>query len=90
MLNLFRQIPLSERPTARKYFLWQHGSDKLTSQQTWDMYKAYLDRTSVLLPLPPALYRTVPSWIKQTILLEWPMFRFHEEEDGQKALAEQR
>lgn len=57
---------------------------------TWDNYKRYLGRTSIVIPVPPGLYRPLPEWFKRTVLLDFPMFRFDEEKDGKAALDEQR
>ena len=38
-------------------------------------YTAYIEETSILIPLPNGLYRALPSWIKQTCLFEWEMYR---------------
>lgn len=54
----------------------------------WANYKRYLSRTSILIPIPPPLYRPLPEWIKRTILLDLPMYRFDEEKDGRKAVEE--
>ncbi|CAK7219960.1 hypothetical protein SBRCBS47491_004027 [Sporothrix bragantina] len=80
-------MSLSERPAAAKRYA--AGGD------TWDAYRAYLHRTSILIPLPPALYAPLPVWLKRTLLLEFPLYVFDpakhevpqrvqgEEEDGQ-------
>ncbi|KAK8219876.1 hypothetical protein M8818_000850 [Zalaria obscura] len=60
-------LPLQERPGAKKRF--EKG-------QGWPEYRDYLDRTSILIPLPPWLYRRVPVWLKRTVLLEWPIYVF--------------
>ena len=56
----------------------------------WKNYKAYLATTSIVLPVPPRLYRPLPEWMKRTILLDFPMFKFDEEKDGKAALDEAR
>jgi len=43
-------------------------------------YRAYLDETSVLVPIPPTLYRPLPKVLKRTILLDFPLYRFDESE----------
>lgn len=37
-------------------------------------YNVYRSRTSPLIPLPPALYGSLPVWIKVAFLLELPMY----------------
>ena len=37
-------------------------------------YLAYRERTSPVLPLPPALYAALPRLAKQVLLLELPMY----------------
>ncbi|KAK8942296.1 hypothetical protein KSP40_PGU018768 [Platanthera guangdongensis] len=37
-------------------------------------YNVYGSRTSPLIPLPPALYGSLPVWIKVAFLLELPMY----------------
>lgn len=52
----------------------------LSAQQpvnnAWENYKQYLAETSILIPLPPVLYRRLPEWVKHTILLDWPMYAY--------------
>lgn len=48
--------------------------------EAWAAYRAYLYDTSVLIPLPPALYRPLPKIVKRTILLDLPLYRFDESE----------
>lgn len=52
--------------------------------------QAYLNRTSILFPIPPSVYRPLPGWFKQTVLLDLPMYKFDEDKDGKEALEEQR
>jgi hypothetical protein len=56
----------------------------------WANYKAYLSRTSILIPVPPALYKPLPGWLKKTLLFDLPMFNFDEKKDGDEALEEER
>ena len=60
-------LTLQERPAAKKRY---------ESGNNWEGYKHYLDSTSILIPLPPQLYRPLPTIIKRTILMEWPMYVF--------------
>lgn len=52
--------------------------------------QAYLNRTSIFFPIPPSLYRPIPTAIKQTLLLDFPMFKFDEHKDGKEAVEEER
>lgn len=82
------QIPLSEKPTARRYFLWQHGEQKLANSTAWDRYQSYLSQTSIFFPMPKSLYGNLPPWVKRRLLLDFEVFRFDETSDGAKALQE--
>ncbi|PSS03732.1 hypothetical protein PHLCEN_2v3957 [Hermanssonia centrifuga] len=64
------------------------GTAQPAYPDAWINYKKYLSETSVLIPLPPALYRPLPGWIKRTVLLDWGMYRFDEATDGKRALKE--
>lgn len=61
-------LTLQERPGAKKRY--EAGGPQ------WEAYKNYLNRTSILIPLPPALYTPLPAIIKRTLLLEWPIYVF--------------
>ena len=60
-------LTLQERPAAKKRY---------ESGNNWEGYEHYLNSTSILIPLPPQLYRPLPRIIKRTILMEWPMYVF--------------
>lgn len=60
-------LPLQERPGAKKRY--ENGNN-------WEGYKRYLESTSILIPLPPRLYRPAPVWVKRSVLMEWPLFVF--------------
>ena len=60
-----------------------------SENDTYARYKAYRDRTSIIVPLPPAVYRPLPQIVK-TLLGDYPMYRFNEETDGRQALEEAR
>ena len=38
-----------------------------------ESFRRYRDETSILIPLPPAMWRTLPPWLKAA-LFEWPMY----------------
>lgn len=82
-------IPTAEKPTARRYFLMSHGSEDPEYPNAWSNYKEYLDSTSLLFPLPPAIYRRLPTWFKHTVLLDWGIYRFDEGADGKRVIEEQ-
>lgn len=83
-------LPLAEKPTAKRYYLLSHGSNAVESgANPWGAYKTYLNKTSILFPILPALYAPLPTWLKQSVLLDFPLFKFDEAVDGPKALEEQ-
>jgi hypothetical protein len=84
-------IPTAEKPQARKFYLMSHGPDvDGRNANAWRHYKVYLERTSILIPIPPAVYSQFPVWLKRTVLLDFSMYYFDEEKDGPKVLAEAR
>jgi hypothetical protein len=94
-------LPTAEKPAAKKQFLtsYSHDSNSPSSERfsnpepkndSWAKYKDYLARTSILIPFPPALYRSLPEVVKRTVLLDFPFYRFDEEKDGREALEEER
>ncbi|KAI1328972.1 hypothetical protein F5Y16DRAFT_138983 [Xylariaceae sp. FL0255] len=60
-------LPLSERSGAKKRY---------EKDMNWEGYSRYLNRTSILIPFPPQIYERLPTFIKRTILLEFPMYVF--------------
>lgn len=60
-------LPLQERSGAKKRY--EKG-------QNWEGYSRWLRRTSILIPFPPQLYEPLPTFIKRTIFLEFPMYVF--------------
>jgi hypothetical protein len=67
LLMFVSGLTLSERPGAKKRY--EKGAN-------WEGYKRYLNRTSILIPFPPQLYEHLPTIIKRTVLLEFPMYVF--------------
>ncbi|KAF3764533.1 DUF1295-domain-containing protein [Cryphonectria parasitica EP155] len=67
LLMFLSGLPLSERPGAKKRY--EKGDN-------WDGYRRYLDRTSILIPFPPWLYEKVPTVLRRTVFLEFPMYVF--------------
>lgn len=72
-------LTLQERPGAKKKYE-ADGPDG----EGWKQYKRWTERTSILLPLPPQLYAPLPTFIKRTILCEWPMYVFDPEKHADK------
>lgn len=67
LLMFVSGLTLSERPKAKARY------DK---GNNWDGYKRWLDRTSILIPFPPALYEKMPTILKRTVFLEFPLYVF--------------
>ncbi|KAI1105585.1 DUF1295-domain-containing protein [Jackrogersella minutella] len=67
LLMFVSGLPLSERPGAKKRY--ENGSN-------WEAYRQYLNRTSILIPFPPQIYERLPTFLKRTIFLEFPMYTF--------------
>ncbi|BFZ53158.1 hypothetical protein PYCC9005_000181 [Savitreella phatthalungensis] len=59
-------LPLQEKPAQKKQ---AEGDDP-------DAYIDYLDRTSIFFPVPPALYRPLPRFIKRSIMLDFPFYQY--------------
>ncbi len=60
-------LTLQERPGAKKRY--EAGTN-------WDAYARYLHRTSILIPFPPQLYAPLPTILKRTLFLEFPIYVF--------------
>ncbi len=75
LLFFFSGMNLSERPGAAKRYVEPHGPDD-DARRLWVHFQDYLRRTSIIIPLPPALYAPLPTWIKRTLLLEFPIYVF--------------
>lgn len=60
-------LTLQERPGAKKRY---------EKDNHWDEYSRYLNRTSILIPFPPQLYVKMPTILKRTIFLEFPIYVF--------------
>ncbi|KAJ9151875.1 DUF1295-domain-containing protein [Pleurostoma richardsiae] len=67
LLMFVSGVPLSERPGAK---------NRYEENRNWEAYRAYLDRTSILIPFPPQIYVHLPIFVKRTIFLEFPMYVF--------------
>lgn len=99
LLLFLSGVPTAEKPSQEKYFLMSHGIEGGKSLEPfgktqhesdpWKRMKGYRERTSLLLPLPPSLYKPLPSFIKTSLLLDLPIYRFDEKKDGPKAIEEE-
>ncbi|KAI1643390.1 DUF1295-domain-containing protein [Daldinia loculata] len=67
LLMFVSGLPLSERPAAKKRY--EKGLN-------WEGYRRYLNRTSILIPFPPQIYERLPTIVKRTVFLEFPMYVF--------------
>ena len=67
LLMFLSGLPLQERPGAKKRY---------ESGNNWSSYKEYTERTSILIPFPPQLYVRLPTVLKRTIFLEFPLYVF--------------
>ena len=79
LLMFVSGLTLQERPGAKKKYE-KDGPDG----EGWLQYKRWTERTSILIPLPPQLYAPLPTFIKRTVLLEWPMYVFDPEKHADK------
>lgn len=68
LLMFVSGLTLQEVPNAKRRY---------QKSQNWEAYSEYLRRTSILYPLPPALYAPLPKFLKRTLLLEFPIYVFH-------------
>ncbi|EJD43734.1 DUF1295-domain-containing protein [Auricularia subglabra TFB-10046 SS5] len=91
ILMFFSGVPTAEKPQAKRYYLMTHGPDASPEDAgVWPAYKQYLRETSILIPIPPAVYRPLPEWLKRTVLMDFAFFNFNERTDGPKAVEEAR
>jgi len=67
LLMFVSGLNLQERPGAKKRY---------ESGNHWESYKTYTERTSIMIPFPPQLYVRMPTILKRTIFLEFPMYVF--------------
>jgi hypothetical protein len=83
-------IPTAAKPQAKKYYLLSNGRHAEPQYGgAWKNYQEYLASTSVLIPIPKRIYRPLPTWLKQTVLLDFPIYRFNPDKDGAQALEEE-
>ncbi len=67
LLMFVSGLTLQERPGAKKRYEKGVG---------WPEYEKYLHDTSILIPMPPAIWRNLPEVVKMTVGLEFPIYRF--------------
>lgn len=67
-------LTLQERPGAKK----KYEADGPNGEK-WLEYKRYTERTSILFPMPPAIWERLPTILKRTIFLELPIYVFDPE-----------
>ena len=67
-------LTLQEVPNAKKRY---------QNSQNWEAYSEYLRRTSIIYPLPPAIYAPIPTFLKRTLFLEFPIYVFHPVKDDE-------
>lgn len=67
LLMFVSGLPLQERPGAKKRY---------ESGNHWESFSEYSKRTSILIPFPPQLYVRLPTILKRTIFLEFPLYVF--------------
>jgi hypothetical protein len=89
-------VPLAEKPSQEKYYLMSYGVEGgkslepfgKTQHETdpWKRMVGYRERTSILLPLPPQLYKPLPRFVKTFLLFDIPLYRFDENKDGPAAI----
>lgn len=63
-------LTLQERPNAKKRY--EKGTN-------WPAYAEWLHRTSILIPFPPQIYARLPTFLKRTVFLDFPMYAFDPE-----------
>lgn len=63
-------LPLQERPGAKKRY---------ESGNNWEGYAQWLRETSILIPMPKAVWKRLPVFVKRTVGCEWPMYVFDPE-----------
>ena len=68
-------LTLQERPGAKKRY---------ESGNHWESYKTYSERTSILIPFPPQIYVHIPTILKRTLFLEFPIYVFDPEKHADK------
>lgn len=92
LLLFLSGVPTAEKPSQQKYFTASvkgetyepFGQDQ-PEEDPWTRMKNYTNRTSLIIPIPPPLYKPLPKFVKTWLLLDFPMFQFKGDgEEGQK------
>lgn len=73
-------LTLQERQSAKK----KYESDG-PNGESWLQYKRWTENTSILIPMPPAIWKALPAFVKRTIGFEWPMYVFVPEKHADMA-----
>ena len=74
-------LTLQERPGAKKRY---------ESGNHFDSYKTYTERTSILIPFPPQFYVRMPTILKRTLFLEFPIYVFDPEKHADQSKVQER
>src|SRR5271156_5239096 len=84
LLMFVSGLTLQEVPNAKKRY---------QKDLNWDAYCEYLHRTSILIPIPPVIYAPMPTILKRTLFLEFPIYVYKpapEDEDERRKSIEHR
>lgn len=81
LLMFVSGLTLQERPGAKKRY---------ESGNHWESFKSYTERTSILIPFPPQLYKSLPTILKRTVFLEFPIYVFDPAKDADQSKVQQR
>lgn len=57
------------------------GNGEGDGGKEWHRYSEYLRTTSILIPMPKAVWKRLPVWVKRSMGCEWPMYVFVPERD---------
>lgn len=85
LLMFVSGLTLQERPGAKK----KYEKDG-PNGAGWLQFKRWTERTSILLPLPPQVYEKLPTFVKRTVLLEFPIYVFDPAKHADKDKMQQR
>ncbi|KAI0642565.1 hypothetical protein C8Q79DRAFT_982712 [Trametes meyenii] len=78
-------VPTAEKPAAERYYKMSYPGPISSETESdvprpvnaaWANYQAYRAQTSLLVPMPPTVYRALPGWLKKTVLLDLPMYEW--------------
>lgn len=81
LLMFVSGLPLQERPGAKKRY------EKGTG---WPAYEKYLHDTSILIPMPPVIWKNLPVIVKRTIGCEFPIYVFDPAKHADQQQVEER